>query len=186
MKLNNFFKITMMVAVLSLAACAKKDSSFKARYTRNAFGAQAIDPARNQIAAEQADAQGYQLDVVGITGERYSDGKLKITSKIMVNDQVQNIYTVHSTNGQVVKGQITLNGLTLVIEATCADSNCEPYYLSVSAFNGSREVIQEGVKKSFNNSSYDRYQWFQPGSFMKFWSGSYSDPSGMIGYLNSK
>lgn len=181
-----YFNIFVLSLALALSACGKKDSSFQARYMKNAFGAQAVDPALNQAAATQADAMGYQLDVVGITGAKYADGRLKITSSIMVNNQVQNIYTVHSQPGQVVKGQVTLNGLTLVVETTCMDQNCEPFYMSVAGFKGSQQVIQEGIKKSFVNSEYDRYQWFQSGAFKPFWNGSSSDINSVIGFLNSK
>lgn len=179
-----WMNIILVAAALTLSACGKKDSSFKARYTTNAMGASAIDPARNQAAAEAADVNGYKLDVVSVTKGGQSYNGTQVSVQIMVNNTAQNIYTVH--NGEnVVQGSVNVGGLTLQVHALCTGS-CDTYYLMVSGYQGGREIIQEGIKKSFYNASQDRYQWFQAGQFMPFWGGSYSATNGMIGYLNSK
>lgn len=187
MKKSNFLLpvLLLLAAGLSLSACGKKDSSFAARYTQNAMGANGIDPAQNQIAAESAAAAGYELDVVGISGVSYSDGRIKITSKIMVNNKVQDISTVHNGTN-IVEGSLNLEGLDLKVIAMCADTSCEPYYLMISGYKGQTEIIQEGIKKHFKTTGNDRYQWIQAGKFLNFQSASNASSSGMVSLLNSK
>lgn len=183
MKDFKFLTIALTTAVLALAACAKKDSNFAERYRQNAAGMQVVDGKKTQEAAEQAQVNGLQADVVGIQ----KNGNT-ITAWILVNNQQIQVTTTH-TGTEVVEGTTYANNHQIAFHAKCANADCEPYFAALEIYNNTHSntslLIQEGVMKFFKDSSKDKYQWFKPAEALPFVGSGDSDLNSIVGYLGS-
>lgn len=190
MKDFKFIFITLLAtAAFTMTACAKKDSEFAARYAKNKMGASVADGANTQEAGERAEAQGLLADVVGITkyfAAAGQPGPNVVMAKILINNQEMPV-TTHHWGTEMVEGRVDVNGFTVVLHAMCGTTDCNPYYASMEIYKNSQMVIQEGVRKYFDERSpgEDRYQWFTPEKALPLLGSDSADTRGMIGFLNS-
>ncbi|MFS4459924.1 hypothetical protein [Bdellovibrio sp. HCB2-146] len=185
MKSLNVFKIPALIALLALAACAKKDSDFAARYARNGTGAAAVNIEETGAAGEYAAGKGlHTADIVGLQRTRNGTAA-QITGQIVLNNQQIQVTTQH-TGSEVREGAVRVGNYQVQFHAMCLNSSCEPYFAAMEVYTSSGEfLIQEGVRIYFNDPSRSVYQLFKPGSARVFFNGKLADPSSMVGYLNS-
>lgn len=181
--------ITLLAATLGLSACAKKNSEFAARYAKNKMGADVADGAKTQVAGELAAAQGLEADIVNIQRHWTPEGQpgpRVVISTILINNQEMPVTTSHGGT-EVVEGRVDINGYTVVFHAMCGSTTCNPYYAAMEVYQNNKLIIQEGVRKYFEQSSAedkDIYQWFQPSEARPLLGTDSWDPSGVIGFLN--
>ncbi|WP_295899269.1 hypothetical protein [uncultured Bdellovibrio sp.] len=190
MKNFKFLFIALLAtAAMTMSACAKKDSEFAARYAKNKLGASVADGPKTQEAGERAEAQGLLADVVDI--QRYftpegQPGPRVVMAKILINNQEMPV-TTHHWGTETVEGRVDVAGFTVVFHAMCGTVDCQPYYASMEIYKNNQMVIQEGVRKYFDERAADgdRYQWFTPEKALPLMGSDSMDPRGMVGFLNS-
>jgi len=181
MKKSNTLLLGLLLAV-ALSACGKKDSSFAARYAKNASGATAVDVTRNQRAAEVAQTYGLKnLDVINIS-KQGSSGAVQVSSTILLNDTALDIRSEH-TGANEVTTQLQISGYNVYVNTMCSNANCDIYFVMLTAYQGNTPVMQAGVMRYFTDTSRDRYQWVQGGSFIPFYGNEWKTPGTMIGIL---
>lgn len=185
--------IILVMASLTLAACAKRDSEFAARYKTNKAGAEVVDGHKAQEAAEQAATQGLEADIVAV--QKYftdmnSYGPYIVTARILINNYEMPITMSHTmTNGQhnVVRGSSTIAGHTVVFNAVCGNAECSPYYAAMEVYQNNQMVMQVGLMKHFNAAQVglDRYQFFKPTEALPLVGNPMSGAPGMVDFLKS-
>lgn len=190
MKDFKFLFVTLLAtAAFTMSACAKKDSEFAARYAKNKMGASVADGKKTQEAGERAQAQGLLADVVDIKKYFVPEGQpgpRVVMAKILINDQEMPV-TTHHWGTEKVEGRVDVNGFTVVYHAMCGTVDCNPYYAAMEIYKNNQMVIQEGVRKYFDERAADGdlYQWFTPENALPLLGSDSADTRGMIGFLNT-
>ncbi|MFP5520177.1 MAG: hypothetical protein ACLGGX_09755 [Bdellovibrionia bacterium] len=183
------FKLLSLVVVISMSimACGKKDSSFKARYSTNGSGARAVDSSRNEAAANYAQSYGLKnLDVINIQ-KQGSSGSVKVTSTIILNDTALDISTTHSGTQEVASSSpMNIGGYSVYVNTMCSNASCDLYFVMLTAYKAQTPVMQAGVMKYFADSSQDTYQWISGSGFVPFYGSTWYDTNTMIGILLTK
>ncbi len=181
--------IALVSVVLTLSACAKKDSNFAERYAKSRAGATVVDGVKTQLAAESAAQEGLEADIVDVTrtmGNMGFSGPRIIRATILINQTEFPVTSVHQGT-EVVHGSVDVNGYSINYHAWCSNYHCNPYYAAMEVYKNSRLVIQEGIRIYFDKTSpehQDVYQWFSPGNELPLLGADAQDVRGMVGFLN--
>ncbi|MEN0059408.1 MAG: hypothetical protein AAGB31_11285 [Bdellovibrio sp.] len=180
------FQVVMIAMFLSLGACAKKDSEFASRYSKNKMGARVVDGSKTQTAGESAAAQGLEADIVGLSLQANGDVNT-VTAMILINNYQMPVTTTHGGT-ETVEGTTTINGYQVAVHAMCGNTSCDTYFIAMEVYKNGTMLIQEGVKKyfvSYSTEDQDVYNWFTPAEALPFIGAHSMDTKGMVGYLNT-
>lgn len=191
MKISKSFTAVLLMA-LALAACAKKDSDFAAKYAKNKSGAEATNVEETAAADEVALGEGLDIDIVQISKAMNGSEKV-ITSLVTINNYQFPLTTRHS-GVELRTGSMNASANVRVdAQAVCANANCTTYYIVLNAYKDNKLVIQEGIRKYFDipqGTSLDRYAKLKAERALPLvrgnaWtSADMYDGTVMVGYLN--
>ncbi len=177
--------IPALLAMLALSACAKKDSDFAARYAKNAAGATVKDQAAAVAAGESAALNGLQsADVVMVQKSATGSATKTVTSQIVINGQQVPVTTTHTAN-ETREGTVEIAGFLVQFHAMCANTACDPYFAAMEVYKNGQLILQEGLRINFAVPENSVYQLFKPSDARVFIHQDVTNPSGMVGYLNS-
>lgn len=151
---NRRVYLYIVIAVMALSACAKRDSEFKSR--KNGAGASAVGGAQTDAADAAAAAAGYDTDILGIMQpQTTANGALSITSYIKVNTNNYQVVTTNTAVNAISKTQQVFDGANFEISGVCGSENCSPYYLIINITRNGQQIKQTAMKKFFYYTGAD-------------------------------
>ncbi|MNS62741.1 hypothetical protein D3C72_958130 [compost metagenome] len=188
MKPTKTLVMALVSAMVLLSSCAKEDSEFAAKYAKNGMGGSAQDGAAAQRAGEFAEENGLQADIIRVTRSG-GNGNTILRATILINNRQKDVESQHSGT-EVVEGTTEIDGFEIRYHAVCPNKACEPAYAGMEVYqyfkNHNNKMMQVGVKKYFDQNTGDAYQWFQPAEALPFMGSSFTDASGLVGFLSKK
>lgn len=149
--------VSLLLATLTLVACAKRDSGLAAR--RNGAGAAYVNGQQAAEAEAAAAASGYQTDIMKVERSALSaNGTYSINSEIKVNDTRYQVTTTHSQVGVVSSTSANFAGATFEVSGVCGSDTCSPYFLVINITRNGQRVLQTSMKKNFDYTGPDSTQ----------------------------
>jgi hypothetical protein len=151
--------IAGLVSMMMLAACAKKDDSFKARYA-NGNGANSGNSANAAIADQAVDSAGIMVDILSL--HTVSVSPMTFKANVLVGNNSAEATMQLNSIGVPVQAQTMIGAYTVVVTAQCANANCDPAYFEADAYLNGVAKIQTGYKfrRLLPDASSDRYTRF--------------------------
>ncbi len=151
-----FLRISvLMMSLLSLTACPKKDSNFA--------GSATAGTQKSSATAAQAAATGIEIDITSISTDR-SAPTFTVNATIMLDGQARTVTTQMINVNQQVQSQTVIGNYNVLVTAICPTANCNPYYMAATAYTGTTPRIQIGYKFYHlePTDARDNYQRFAP------------------------